>query len=50
MLISLNWLKEYVDVQVEVATMAERLTLAGNEVGRIIQQDVDFDGVVVAEV
>src|SRR5947208_5965625 len=50
MLISLNWLKDYVDVQVEVATLAERLTLAGNEVERVREQDVDFEGVVVAEV
>ena len=50
MLISLNWLKEYVDVQVEVAALAERLTLAGNEVERVREQDVDFEGVVVAEV
>src|SRR5712691_10388972 len=50
MLISLNWLKEYVDISVDVETLAERLTLAGNEVARIAQQDVDFDGVVGAEV
>ncbi|MDQ6713368.1 MAG: phenylalanine--tRNA ligase subunit beta [Candidatus Dormibacteraeota bacterium] len=50
MLISLNWLKEYVDIRVDVPTVAERLTLAGNEVGRIAQQEVDFDGVVVAQV
>ena len=50
MLISLSWLKEYVDVPVGVATLAERLTLAGNEVERIHEQDVDFEGVVVAEV
>jgi phenylalanyl-tRNA synthetase beta chain len=50
MLISLNWLKEYVDISVDVETLAERLTLAGNEVNRIAHQDVDFDGVVVAEV
>src|SRR5438034_7380845 len=50
MLISLNWLKDYVDVQSDVATLAERLTLAGNEVNRSHEQDVDFEGVVVAEV
>ncbi|MEA2667689.1 MAG: phenylalanyl-tRNA synthetase beta chain, partial [Chloroflexota bacterium] len=50
MLISLNWLKEYVDIPVEVKTMAERLTLAGNEVERVVEQDVDFENVVVAEV
>src|SRR6266849_5737847 len=50
MLISLSWLKEYVDITVDVPTLADRLTLAGNEVARIAQQDVDFEGVVVAEV
>src|ERR1700736_330765 len=50
MLISLNWLKEYVDIKVDVPTLAERLTLAGSEVERIAEQEVDFDGVVVAEV
>jgi phenylalanyl-tRNA synthetase beta chain len=50
MLISLNWLKEFVDLPVDVATLAARLTLAGSEVERIHEQDVDFEGVVVAEV
>src|ERR1700694_4346909 len=50
MLISLNWLKEYVDITVDPPALAERLTLAGNEVERVAQQDVDFDGIVVAEV
>jgi phenylalanyl-tRNA synthetase beta chain len=50
MLISLNWLKEFVDIPDDIETLAKRLTLAGNEVAGIAQQDVDFDGVVVAEV
>jgi phenylalanyl-tRNA synthetase beta chain len=50
MLISLNWLKDFVEIPVDVATLAERLTLAGNEVERIHEQRVDFEGVVVAEV
>jgi phenylalanyl-tRNA synthetase beta chain len=50
MLISLNWLKEYVDIPADVTTLAERLTLAGNEVERIVEQDVDFENVVVAQV
>jgi phenylalanyl-tRNA synthetase beta chain len=50
MLISLNWLKEFVDISVDVETLAERMTLAGNEVAGIAQQEVDFDGVIVAEV
>ncbi len=50
MLISLNWLKEYVDISVDVPTLANRLTLAGDEVERIVEQDVDVENVVVAEV
>src|SRR5438128_8461316 len=50
MRISLNWLKEYVEIAVEVQTLADRLTLAGNEVERILEQEVDVENVVVAEV
>ena len=50
MLISLNWLKDYVDIPVDVPTLAQRLTLVGDEVERIASQDVDFEGIVVAEV
>ena len=50
MLISLNWLMEYVDIRVDVPTLAQRLTLAGNEVERVASQEVDFEGIVVAEV
>jgi phenylalanyl-tRNA synthetase beta chain len=50
MLISLNWLAEYVDIPVDVPTLAQRLTLSGNEVERIVEQAVDVEGVVVAEV
>jgi len=50
MVISLSWLRELVDISVDVATLAERLTLAGNEVERIHDQGADFEGVVIAEV
>ena len=50
MRISLNWLKEYVEIAIEVHTLADRLTLAGNEVERILDQEVDVENVVVAEV
>ena len=50
MRISLNWLEDFVEIPVDVKTLAERLTLAGNEVERIDEQDVDFEGVVVARV
>jgi phenylalanyl-tRNA synthetase beta chain len=50
MLVSLNWLKDFVDIPVDVATLASRLTVAGNEVERVHQQEVDFEGVIVAEI
>ncbi len=49
MLISLSWLKDYVQVP-GPAAVAERLTLAGLEVERIITHAVAFERVVVAEV
>jgi phenylalanyl-tRNA synthetase beta chain len=50
MLISLNWLSDYVKIPVDPEALAERLTLAGLEVDRINRQTVDFDGIIVAEV
>jgi len=47
MLISLGWLRDYVDIAADVSALAERLTLAGMEVERIHEP---FAGVVVAEV
>ncbi len=50
MLISLSWLKDYVDVPGTAEALAERLTLAGLEVEQIITHAVAFDGILVAEV
>jgi len=50
MVVSRNWLQEYVDVPPDLASLSERLTLSGTEVERIQVHDVDFDGVVVAEI
>ena len=50
MLISLDWLKEYVDVTADVPALAQRLTLAGDEVERIAQREVDFDGIAIGGV
>ena len=32
MKVSVNWLKDYVDVDIEAAELAHRLTMSGNEV------------------
>lgn len=46
----ISWLKEYVEINRPVKEIAERLTLAGNEVSEITSTVPDWDGIVVAEV
>jgi len=46
MVVSGNWLNEYVDVPKDLPALSERLTLSGTEVERIQVQEVDFDGIV----
>ncbi len=50
MKVPLSWLKEYVDVPVSAAELADRLTFSGLEVEGIAHVGVDYTGVVVAEV
>jgi phenylalanyl-tRNA synthetase beta chain len=50
MLISLNWLRDYVDPPADSMELADRLTLAGLGVERIEQRTAAFENVVVAEV
>ncbi|MDZ7736149.1 MAG: hypothetical protein U5P41_08640 [Gammaproteobacteria bacterium] len=50
MKISLNWLKEFVDVPVDAETLAEQLSLIGLEVTAVESVHPGFEGVVVAEV
>src|SRR5689334_11073248 len=50
MIISYNWLKEFVAVDLAPADLAAMLTMLGLEVERIEQRFADLDGVVVAQV
>jgi phenylalanyl-tRNA synthetase beta chain len=50
MRLSLNWLKDFVDLTVPTADLAERLTLAGLEVEATEEVAPDFSGVVAARV
>jgi len=50
MLISLEWLAEYLAVPPDPDALAARLTLAGLEVERIATLGSDFEGIVVGEV
>jgi phenylalanyl-tRNA synthetase beta chain len=47
MKISLKWLKDYVDINVPISEVADRLTLAGNEVGRKQEIGGGWDNVLV---
>ena len=50
MLVSLKWLKDYVDVDLTAAELADALTMAGLEVDEIKQIKPAFTGVVAAEI
>ena len=47
---SFNWLKEYVDCELSVAELADRLTMAGLEVEGIEEKGSALKGVVVAQI
>jgi len=50
MLVSLKWLRDYVDIDVPAAELAERLTMAGLEVDSLNEKEPAFHGVRVARI
>ncbi len=50
MKVSLNWLRDYVDITTSVEELAERLTMAGLEVGEIQVTGGDWNNVVVGQI
>ncbi len=50
MLVSLKWLKDYVDIELTAEELAHRLTMAGLEVDEIKTIRPQFSGVVVAKI
>ncbi|MGH8248306.1 MAG: phenylalanine--tRNA ligase subunit beta [Gammaproteobacteria bacterium] len=50
MRVPLRWMSDYVDLPDDVDDLAQRLTIAGAEVGQIIRSGRDWDGIVVAQV
>lgn len=50
MLISYNWLKEYIDLDLSAEDTAETLTLTGLEVEDVIDRGGNLDGIVVGKV
>ena len=50
MKVSLNWLKDYVEIRMEIKELINLLTMAGLEVGQAISTGEGFDKIVVAEI
>ncbi|MDZ4231133.1 MAG: phenylalanine--tRNA ligase subunit beta, partial [Dehalococcoidales bacterium] len=50
MKVSLNWLKEYVDITLPAADVAEKLTMAGNEVGGIEITGGSWEGIIIGQI
>jgi phenylalanyl-tRNA synthetase beta chain len=48
--VTLNWLREFVDIDVEIPKLVELLDLSGSKVASVITPGEDLHGVVVAEV
>jgi phenylalanyl-tRNA synthetase beta chain len=50
MLVSLRWLKDYVDIMLSPAELADRLTMAGLEVEAVKEIGTSFSNIVVAKI
>ncbi|HVO65424.1 MAG TPA: phenylalanine--tRNA ligase subunit beta [Syntrophales bacterium] len=50
MLVSLRWLKDYVDVRISLTELVDRLTMAGLEVDAVKETGPSFTNVVVAKI
>ena len=50
MIVSLRWLRDYVDIDLAPAELADRLTMAGLEVDAVRDAAPDFAGVVVSKI
>jgi phenylalanyl-tRNA synthetase beta chain len=49
MKVSIKWLKDYVDISLPVVELANRLTMAGNEVSSIVDQGANWKNVFVGK-
>jgi phenylalanyl-tRNA synthetase beta chain len=50
MLVSLRWLRDYIDIEISPEDLAERLTMAGLEVDSIEETTPGFSGVIVSRI
>ena len=51
MLISLNWLKQYIDLEgIEINELENALTMIGQEVEKIDRQGSNLDNIIVGQI
>ena len=50
MQISLNWLKDYVDLDLSVEELCERLTMLGLEIEKVTEPGKEISGVVIGQI
>ena len=50
MLVSYNWLKDYVDINISPEELAHKLTMVGLEVSAIIKNEPTFENIVVGSI
>ena len=50
MKVSINWLKQYVDINLPVVDIANRLTMAGSEVKGIQEIGSSWEGIVIGQI
>ncbi len=50
MLLSLNWLKDFITLELPVSELAHKLTMSGTEVDEIIEVGPEWDNVVTGEI
>ncbi len=51
MIVSLNWLKDYIDLDgISVAEIVDKLTTSGSEVEEVLDKSSDFKNIIVAKV
>ena len=50
MQVSLNWLKEYVSIDLDPKDLADLLTMSGSEIDSITELGKELDGVVVGHI
>jgi phenylalanyl-tRNA synthetase beta chain len=50
MRVSLNWLKDYIDISISAADLANRLMMSGNEVKAVEKLGGNWQNVVIAQI